>query len=162
VKSIRTQATNLAKKDYSKYIKAPRHAIDFVIMFVPNEGALQLAFQKDPGLWLEAFNKQVFITSQQNLMAILRMIHIAWRQYAQTESQKKVFDLAEELLHRVGDFIQRFDKVGTDINKLSGDYTEAMQKVKGGRQSIAQKANELKELGVKESANHPIPKIEEM
>jgi DNA recombination protein RmuC len=162
VKSIRTQATNLAKKDYSKYIKVPRHAIDFVIMFVPNEGALQLAFQKDPGLWLEAFNKQVFITSQQNLMAILRMIHIAWRQYAQTESQKKVFDLAEELLNRIGDFIQRFDKIESDIDDLGKHYTEAMQKVKGGRQSIAQKANELKELGVKESANHPIPKIEEM
>lgn len=157
VSSIRTQATNLAKKDYSKYVHSPRKAIDFVIMFVPNEGALQLALDTDPKIWGEAFDKQVFITSQQNLMAILRMIQIAWRQYAQTENQKKVFALAEELLKRVGEFIKRFDKIGKDIETLHKDYGEAYNKAYTGRQSIVQKANELKELGVKESANQPIP-----
>lgn len=157
VSSIRTQATNLAKKDYSKYVHSPRKAIDFVIMFVPNEGALQLALDTEPKIWGEAFDKQVFITSQQNLMAILRMIQIAWRQYAQTENQKKVFALAEELLKRVGEFIKRFDKIGKDIDVLHKDYGEAYNKAYTGRQSIVQKANELKELGVKESANQPIP-----
>ena len=157
VSSIRTQATNLAKKDYSKYVHSPRKAIDFVIMFVPNEGALQLALDTEPKIWSEAFDKQVFITSQQNLMAILRMIQIAWRQYAQTENQKKVFALAEELLKRVGEFIKRFDKIGKDIDMLHKDYGEAYNKAYTGRQSIVQKANELKELGVKESANQPIP-----
>src|SRR3712207_2629563 len=42
VRSIRTQAAGLARKDYSKYIQEPRKAIDFVIMYVPFEGALQL------------------------------------------------------------------------------------------------------------------------
>lgn len=157
VSSIRTQATNLAKKDYSKYVHSPRKAIDFVIMFVPNEGALQLALDTEPKIWGEAFDKQVFITSQQNLMAILRMIQIAWRQYAQTENQKKVFALAEELLKRVGEFIKRFDKIGKDIDMLHKDYGEAYNKAYTGRQSIVQKANELKDLGVKESANQPIP-----
>lgn len=157
VRSIRTQANGLAKKDYSHYIRPPRHAIDFVIMFVPNEGALQLALSRDPRLWAEAFDKQVFITSQQNLFAILRMIQIAWRQYAQTESQRKVFGLAEEMLKRVGEFIKRFDKVGKDIESLHKDYASAYEKAHTGRQSIVQKANELKQLGVKESANQPIP-----
>lgn len=160
VGSIRVQATNLAKKDYSKYIRSPRKAIDFVIMFVPNEGALQLALATEPKLWGEAFDKQVFITSQQNLMAILKMIQIAWRQYAQTENQKRVFDMAEELLKRIGEFIKRFDKLGKDIDTLHKDYAEAYNKAYTGRQSIVQKANELKELGVKESANQPIPATE--
>lgn len=160
VNSIRTQATKLAKKDYSNYIQAPRKAIDFVIMFVPNEGALQLALATDPKIWSEAFDKQVFITSQQNLMAILKMIQIAWRQYAQTENQKKVYGLAEELLKRVGEFIKRFDKVGKDITALHKDYDDAYNKAYTGRQSIVQKASELKDLGVKESANQPIPLAE--
>ena len=160
VRSIRTQATNLAKKDYSKYVQSPRKAIDFVIMFVPNEGALQLALTTEPKLWAEAFDKHVFITSQQNLMAILRIIQITWRQYAQTENQKKVFDLAEELLKRVGEFIKRFDKVGKDIDNLHKDYGDAYNKAYTGRQSIVQKANELKDLGVKESINQPIPVVE--
>lgn len=157
VNSIRTQAKNLSKKDYSSYVQAPRKAIDFVIMFVPNEGALQLALATEPRLWGEAFEKQVFITSQQNLMAILKMIQIAWRQYTQTENQKRVFSLAEELLKRVGEFIKRFDKIDTDIINLRKHYDEAYNKAYTGRQSIVQKANELKELGVKESVNQAIP-----
>lgn len=157
VNSIRTQAKNLSQKDYSSYVQAPRKAIDFVIMFVPNEGALQLALATEPRLWGEAFEKQVFITSQQNLMAILKMIQIAWRQYTQTENQKRVFSLAEELLKRVGEFIKRFDKIDTDIINLRKHYDEAYNKAYTGRQSIVQKANELKELGVKESANQAIP-----
>jgi len=93
-------------------------------------------------------------------MAILKMIQIAWRQYAQTENQKRVFDMAEEMLKRVGEFIKRFDKVGKDLDVLRNDYQNAHDKAYTGRQSIVQKANELKELGVKESANQPIPPIE--
>ena len=160
VKSIRTQFTSLSKKDYTSYIKAPRRAIDFVIMYVPYEGALQLALLTDPKLWHDAFEKKVFITSQQNLMAILKIIQIAWRQYAQTENQKRVYDLADEMLRRVGDFIKRFDKVGKDIETLHKDYDEAYKKAYTGRQSIVQKANDLKVLGAKESTNAPIPETQ--
>ena len=160
VKSIRMQFTSLSKKDYTSYIKAPRRAIDFVIMYVPYEGALQLALLTDPKLWHDAFEKKVFITSQQNLMAILKIIQIAWRQYAQTENQKCVYDLADEMLRRVGDFIKRFDKVGKDIETLHKDYDEAYKKAYTGRQSIVQKANDLKVLGAKESANAPIPETQ--
>ena len=160
VKSIRTQFTSLSKKDYTSYIKAPRRAIDFMIMYVPYEGALQLALLTDPKLWHDAFEKKVFITSQQNLMAILKIIQIAWRQYAQTENQKRVYDLADEMLRRVGDFIKRFDKVGKDIETLHKDYDEAYKKAYTGRQSIVQKANDLKVLGAKESANAPIPETQ--
>lgn len=160
VRSVRSQMSNLAQKDYSSFVQPPRHAIDFVIMFVPNEGALQLALQTEPRLWGEAFDKQVFLTSQQNLMAILKMIQIAWRQYAQTENQKRVFGMAEELLKRVGEFIKRFEKVGKDLETLHYDYEEAYKKAFTGRQSIVQKANQLKELGVKETATLPIPPTE--
>ena len=153
VRSIRTQFTSLAKKDYSTYIQAPRRAIDFVIMYVPFEGALQLALSLDPKLWNDAFERKV-------LMAILKIIQIAWRQYAQSENQKRVYALAEELLKRVGDFVKRFDKVGRDIDTLQKDYDEAYKKAYTGRQSIVQKANDLKALGAKENANSPIPTAE--
>lgn len=160
VKNIRTQALKLSKKDYGTYVKSPRRAIDFVIMFVPHEGALHLALARDPKLWLEAFDRQVLITGQQNLCAILKMIQIAWRQYTQTENQKKIFLMAEELLKRVGDFIIRFDKVGKDLASIEKNYHEAYKKVYTGRQSIVQKAVEIKELGVKETLNKPIPQAE--
>ncbi|MCR5132119.1 MAG: DNA recombination protein RmuC [Prevotella sp.] len=160
VRSIREQFKRLSSKEYSRYVKAPRKSVDFVIMYVPYEGALQLALATDPGLWNEAFNKKIFITGQQNLMAILTMIHAAWRQYMQNENEKQVYVLAEELLRRVGAFIREFGALKEHLRLASDDVQQLEQKY-DGRRGIVQKANQLKKLGVKENIKYPIPADEE-
>ena len=160
VQSLRSHVKELAQKDYSRYIQQPRTAIDFVIMYVPNEAALQVALARDPKLWTEAFDKKVFISSTQNLFAILRMIQIAWRQHSQTENQKKIVGLAEQLVSRIGLFAERAQKIGRDIDVLSSDFAD-MQKSVDGTRGILQKANEMKQLGIKEDVKHPLPTIEE-
>ena len=119
-------------------------------MFVPNEAALQAALARDPKLWNEAFEKKVFIASTQNLFAILRMIQIAWRQHRQTENQKKIVSLAEQLVSRIGLFAERAAKLRHDID---------MQKSVDGTRGILQKANEMKQLGIKEDVKHPLPHL---
>ena len=160
VQSLRTHARELAVKDYSRYIQPPRTAVDFVIMYVPNEAALQVALARDPKLWNEAFEKKVFISSTQNLFAILRMIQIAWRQHNQTENQKKIVLLAEQLVSRIGLFVERSQKVSRDLDTLRSDYDD-MQKSIDGTRGITQKANELKKLGIREDVKHPLPKQED-
>ena len=160
IKSIRSHVTELARKDYSKYIKAPREAVDFVIMFVPFESSLQLALANDPTLWREAFERKVFITGEQNLLGILHMIHIAWVQNQQAENQEKVFGIAESLLDRLGDFIQRYHKIGEQLDQAHRAYEAAGNKLFTGRQSVVQKGRELVDLGAKENPNRRIPKAE--
>ena len=161
IKSVRAHVTELARKDYSKYIKAPREAVDFVIMFVPFESSLQLALVNDPALWREAFERKVFITGEQNLLGILHMIHLAWVQNQQAENQEKVFGVAEQLLDRLGDFIQRYNKVGDQLDQARRAFDYSVNKLNEGRQSVVQKANELKQLGAKENPNRRIPKATE-
>ncbi len=160
IKSIRSHVNELARKDYSKYIKAPREAVDFVIMFVPFESSLQLALANDPTLWREAFERKVFITGEQNLLGILHMIHIAWVQNQQAENQEKVFGIAEQLLDRLGDFIQRYNKVGEQLDQAHRAFEAAGNKLFTGRQSVVQKGRELVDLGAKENPNRRIPKAE--
>ncbi len=160
IRSVRSHVTELARKDYSRYIKAPREAIDFVIMFVPFESSLQLALVNDPSLWREAFERKVFITGEQNLLGILHMIHIAWVQNQQAENQEKVFGVAEQLLDRLGDFIQRYNKVGEQIEQARRAFDFSTNKLNEGRQSVVQKANELKSLGAKDNPNRRIPATE--
>ena len=128
IRSVRSHVTELARKDYSKYIKAPREAVDFVIMFVPFESSLQLALVNDPSLWREAFERKVFITGEQNLLGILHMIHLAWVQNQQAENQEKVFGVAEQLLDRLGDFIQRYTKLGEHLELVRKDFDSAGNK----------------------------------
>ena len=160
IKSVRSHVNELARKDYSKYIKNGRDAVDFVIMFVPFESSLQLALANDPTLWREAFEKKVFVTGEQNLLGILHMIHIAWVQNQQAENQEKVFGLAEQLLDRLGDFVQRYNDLGDKLHKVQEVYDSTNNKLITGRQSVAQKARELVDLGAKENPNRRIPKPE--
>lgn len=157
IKSVRQHVNELARKDYSKYIKNGRETVDFVIMFVPFESSLQLALANDPTLWREAFEKKVFVTGEQNLLGILHMIHIAWVQNQQAENQEKVFGLAEQLLDRLGDFVQRYNELGEKIHKVQEAYDSANNKLITGRQSVAQKGRELVDLGAKENVNRKIP-----
>ena len=161
IRSLRQHVTELARKDYSKYIKKPREAVDFVIMFVPFESSLQLALANDPSLWREAFERKVFITGEQNLLGILHMIHIAWVQNQQAENQEKVFGIAEQLLDRLGDFIQRYNKMGEHLELLRKDFDSAGNKLFVGRQSVVQKGRELVDMGTKENPNRRIPKAED-
>ena len=126
-------------------------------MFVPNESALQLALTADSKLWYDAFDHKVLIAGELNLLAILRIIQIVWRQYQQAENQQRVFLIAEELLDRLGDFLKRYQKLGDILRNSLKAYEDAEKKVFSGRQSVVRKGNELKALGAKENPNRPIP-----
>ena len=93
-------------------------------------------------------------------MAILTMVHAAWRQYLQNENEKQVFIMAEELLKRVGAFIKEFDQLKEHLRRATSDCEQLEQKY-NGRMGIVQKANQLKRLGVKENVKYPIPDDEE-
>lgn len=161
IRSVRQHVNELARKDYSRYVKPPRKAVDFVIMFVPFESSLQLALANDPTLWRDAFERKVFISGEQNLLGILHIIHIAWVQNQQAENQQKVFGLAEQLVDRLGDFAKRYQDLGEAIERVRKAYDYADKKLLNGQQSVMRKGRELIDLGTKENPNRRLPNVME-
>ncbi len=159
VKSVRKHIDELAAKNYNKYSMEGRTTLDFVIMFVPQEAAMQLAIAADIELWKYAFDRNVIITGEQNLFSLLRLLQIAWTQKQQTDNQEKVFDLASTLVDRVSLFYERFEKIGKNIEGMQKSYDDANKSLKG-KQSILSSANSLKKMGAKENKSRPLPKLE--
>ena len=155
--SVKKHVKELVSKDYSSYIKPPRMAMNYVIMFVPNESAMQLALLEDSTMWRDAFDKGICITSEQNLLVLLRMIKMAWTQVQQAQNQQQVFDQARKLLDRVADFIERFDRVGEQINKAGETFNGAKNKLYNGQQSVVKAAKEMEKLGAKTSSKKQLP-----
>lgn len=149
LQSMRSHFKELQKKSYSSYIKAPRVSLDYVIMFVPNESAMQLALYEDASLWRDAFENGVFITSEQNLLALLRMIQLAWSQVKQARNQQEIFDEVNKLLDRIGAFLNMYDKLGDAIESLQVDFGEARKKLYDGKQSVVKAAEKLVAMGGK-------------
>lgn len=157
IQSVRKHVDELAGKDYSRYLDPGRQAVDFVLMFMPFESSLQLALANDPSLWHEAFQRKVFITSEQNLTAILHMIHVAWVQNQQAQNQRLVFGLAEQLIDRLGDFIKRYTALGERLEQAKHAFDDCGKKLYAGNQSVVKKAHELIDMGAKENPDRRIP-----
>lgn len=147
--SIRNHCKELQKKNYSSYIKSPRVSLDYVVMFVPNESAMQLALYEDASLWRDAFESGVFITSEQNLLALLRMIQLAWAQVKQARNQQEIFEAVNKLLDRVGEFVKRYDDLGKKLETLQGSYDDTKKKLYAGNQSVVKAAEKLIDMGGK-------------
>lgn len=149
LQSMKSHCKELQKKNYSSYIKSPRVSLDYVVMFVPNESAMQLALYEDNALWREAFENGVFITSEQNLLALLRMIQLAWSQVKQARNQQEIFDEVNKLLDRVGEFMKRYEDLGKKIESLQGSYDDTKKKLYSGNQSVVKAAEKLIDMGGK-------------
>ena len=92
VKSVRRHVDELSAKSYGKYSMEGGTTLDFVIMFVPQEAAMQLAVSADATLWNYAFERNVVITGEQNLFSLLRLLQIAWTQQRQADNRNRCSD----------------------------------------------------------------------
>lgn len=158
VKSVRRHVDELSAKNYAKYSMEGGTTLDFVIMFVPQEVAMQLAVSADPSLWNYAFERKVVITGEQNLFSLLRLLQIAWTQQRQADNQELVFGLADTLIERVGLFVERFEKIGKNIETVQKSFDDARKAIKGN-QSFIVSARKLVEMGAKENPRRPLPDI---
>ena len=157
VASLQEQVNRLATKDYSSYIQPPKVKMDYVIMFVPNTGALWTALGAQPDLWRRAMERGVYIADEQTLFAALRIIRLTWTQIAQTQNHERVFALATEMMDRVGQFTKNFQALGADLEKARKAYDSASLKLQPSGQSILQTCAKLQKLGAKQSTKNPLP-----
>ena len=161
VDSIRKHVKELSTKDYSSYVKPPKVRMDYVIMFVPNTGALWTAITAQPDLWRNAMDSNVYIADEQTLFAALRIINLTWTQITQAQNHEKVFELANELMDRVGQFMGRYKNMGDALSKALKAYEDGEKKLQPGGQSILQTCGKLQKLGAKQSSKNPLPQLDD-
>lgn len=159
VDSIWKHVCELSAKDYSSYIMPPKVRMDYVIMFVPHSGALWTALNARHDLWRKAMDKNVFIADEQSLFAALRIIDMTWVQIAQARNHEKVYELANEMLDRVGQFMKKYDALGKSLESAARSYEEAGRKLSPSGRSILQTCAKLQKLGARQSDRNPLPQL---
>ena len=151
-----------ASKNYAQYNGiSGRQRLDFVVMYMFSESALSLALAAEPTLWKEAYDQGVFITSSQNLYALLRVLEMSWTHQRQVENQQKIVEEANRMVQRVQLFCQRFDEVEDYFNKAHKKFDSVKKLLSPSGQSIVNAANRLVQLGAKQDARKAaLPKAE--
>ena len=151
IASVRAQVKRLARKEYTKYLPSGYNRLNFAIMYVPIEGALNLALLNDGALWREAYDQGVLILGPQTMYMNLRVLEMMWTQVRQLKNQQTMMDAANIIIERVQDFGMRFMDVEAGMN----DTIKKMAKLKittaDSGPSIITAAKRLLTAGAKEN-----------
>ena len=159
--AIRTQLKSLSGKRYQDYVREGYKTLDYVIMFIPNYGSLQLAKTLAPNIFQEAYQQGVLITTEETLMPFLRMIRIAWTNYDQARNQEKIIKAAQTMVDRVYDFAKAHAAMGDKLHAAVEEYDKVSLKIGESGNSILTSARQLIKLGVPKNPKKPLPDSEE-
>ncbi len=151
ITSVRTQVKRLAKKEYTKYLPEGYNHLTFAIMYVPIEGALNLALLNDSTLWREAYDEGVMILGPQTMYMNLRVLEMMWTQVRQLKNQQAMIEAAEAIISRVQDFGTRFTAVESSMNDTIKKMNQLKITTAEKGQSIITAARNLIKAGAKEN-----------
>ena len=159
LQSVLSHVQELAGKEYQKYIVG-RRTLDYVIMFIPNYGAWQLAKQEDPEIFTKALAQNVLITTEETLLPFLRLIRSAWVQKEQMENMSQIVSGAQKMLDRVALFSEKNAEVENALRQTLRKMEENSKRLVEGRQSIARAAQEVLDCGVSPSPGKSLPEAQ--
>ncbi|MCR5849296.1 MAG: DNA recombination protein RmuC [Bacteroidaceae bacterium] len=149
--SMRQHVRELAQKQYFRYAKSDKGRLDFVLMYVFQESALQLALQSDTTLWKDAYDQGVIISGSQSLYMTLRVLELTWKQTRQVENQEKMMQCANTLVERVQLFAERFARVGELLDKTRRGFDDLTVVTAPSGPSITTAARNLLKYGAQEN-----------
>ena len=151
--SIKSHIKELTKKDYPKLysINSP----NYVLMFVPIEPAMTLAFQNDVDLYNFALSKNIILVSTTTLIATMSTVSYMWQQ----ESQKKnVMEIARQsgaLYDKFCNFVDDLKGIGKSIEQAGKKHDDAMNKLSSGKGNLVKRTETIKKLGAKTTKSLP-------
>ena len=151
IESVRAQVKRLAKKEYTKYLPEGYNRLNFAIMYVPIEGALNLALLNDTTLWREAYDQGVMILGPQTMYMNLRVLEMMWTQVRQLNNQQAMIDAANLVIERVQDFGMRFADVEASMNDTIKKINRLKITTAEGGPSIITAAKSLIKAGAREN-----------
>jgi DNA recombination protein RmuC len=153
LQSVKNHVKELSAKDYSSIVGL--NTPDYVMMFMPIEGAYALAMQQDGELHSYAWDRKIIIVCPSTLFAILKIIASMWKLERQNKNADEIALRGGRLYDKIVGFVGDMVSLGKKLDAAQSEYSEAFGKLSKGTGNILRQAEQLKELGVKNSKTLP-------
>ncbi|MEA2115846.1 MAG: DNA recombination protein RmuC [Thermodesulfobacteriota bacterium] len=151
--SLQKHISGLSSKQYQQLPGLT--TVDFVLLFIPVEGAFQAAISKKPDLLTQAMRRRVVIAGPSTLLAILRTIHHMWRLDEQGRNGLVIAKEAGNLYDKFVGFVEAFTEVGTRLDQAKQSWQVAEKRLATGKGNLINRAAALKKLGVQPGKDLP-------
>lgn len=152
VGSLRGHIRGLNSKSYAGSVGSE---LDYVIMFVPIEGALAVALNAAPDLTSLAAEQNVAIATPTTLMIALRTVANVWRVERRNQNAEDIAKRAGALYDKFVGFMDDMGKLKRQIDNARDIYDEAEKKLSAGKGNLVNQVELLKKLGAKTSKSLP-------
>ncbi len=146
VEAIRAHITALSAKGYDRLDDG---AVDYVLMFIPIEGAFSEALRVDPGLASFAMDRRVGLTTPTTLMLTLRTVEHIWMVERRESNALEIAKRAGQLYDKVAGFVDALDGVGAALGKASDAHRMAVDRLSRGNGNVIRQVEMLRELGAR-------------
>ena len=141
---VKGEMTALAARHYQDRVAK---SIDFVLLFMPVEGAYQAIVASAPSLLSDAMERKVVIAGPTMTIAILSLVTRLWIHDEQDRNTRRILDCARSLAERVIAFATDLENVGNHLEKASASYGAALRRLRDpGRGSVVTSFRQLEEL----------------
>ncbi len=137
---------HLKELSQKKYQELELNTLDFVLMFIPIEGAFTAAIKEDNELFLRAQRQNIILVSPTTLLATLRTIENIWRHEYQNQNAKLIAKKAGDLYDKFVGFMQSMQNIGIQLDKAHNSYDEALKRLSNGKGSLVKRSLELKNM----------------
>ena len=153
VRSIKAHVNGLEQKRYQDIEKLGTP--DFVMMFLPIEGAYSLAIQTDSELHRYAWDRNIILVCPTLLFAMLRTVASIWHSERGNMNAQEITRQAGALYDKFSGFLGDMEEINKHIHNLHKAYDNANNKLVAGRGNILNQVEKLKILGAKTSKSLP-------
>ncbi len=153
VNSMKSHIKGLADKHYAQLpgLNSP----DYVLMFMPIEGAYMMAIEEDQGIFEAAFDKGVAVVTPSTLYATLKLVEQLWRYERQSENVIKLIDRAGKLHDKMASFVESFEEIGTRLEQAQKAYETSLNRIKTGPGNVINQISTLGRLAGKTQKELP-------
>lgn len=145
--SIASHIKELSAKEYERLEGI--HTLDYVLLFMPIEGAFMVALNEDGEFFKKAYENNILVVSPSTLLVTLRTIEHIWRTQKQQDHAKKIADEAEAMYEKLVGFVDEMQNMGSFLQKAQAAHDNAMKRLSSGRGNIIKRAQNMKELGLR-------------
>ncbi len=121
---------------------------DFVLLFIPIEGAFNAALQNDHRLYEKALERNIVIVSTTTLLATLRTVASIWRQEKRNRNIEEIADEGAKLYDKFVSFVDDLTKLGDQLMTTQKTYDKAINKLNTGRGNLVKRAENMRKLGL--------------
>ncbi|RDW13170.1 DNA recombination protein RmuC [Paracoccus thiocyanatus] len=151
VAAVRAHVAALAAKGYQALDAQGENggSVDYVLMFIPVEGAFSEALRVDPDLARHAMENRVGLATPTTLMLTLRTVEHIWTVERRESNAMQIAARAGQLYDKLHGFVSAVEDVGSALERAQKSHATAMDRLTRGPGNVIRQAEMLRDLGAR-------------